>query len=240
MDIYEKQVYDELKTWKQSIHEDPSVFGSMAKSIQTGINNVIPERIHKIMTDAIRQMTKSVIFGAYLTTSKKNKIGLLPAIEEKVKEKIDIYSKTAAAEGGVTGYGGILMGLADLPLWLSIKIKMLFEIANLYGHDLSDYKERIYILHIFQLTFSRNKQQKDIFEMIKDWEIEKEKLPADINEFDWRSFQIEYRDYLDLAKLLQLIPGFGAIVGIYINHKLTRRLGQFAMNAYRMRRFQNS
>ena len=71
MDVYEKQVYDELKTWKQSIHEDPSVFGSMAKSIQTGINNVIPERIHKIMTDAIRQMTKSVIFGAYLTTSKK-------------------------------------------------------------------------------------------------------------------------------------------------------------------------
>ena len=235
MDVYEKQVYDELKTWKQSIHEEPSVFGVLAKSVQTGINNVIPERIHKIMTDAIRQMTKSVIFGAYLTTFKKNKINLLPGIEEKVKEKIDLYSKTAAAEGGVTGYGGILMGLADLPLWLSIKIKMLFEIANLYGYDLSDYKERIYILHIFQLTFSRHKQQKKIFNQINNWEEEKEKLPEDINDFDWRSFQIEYRDYLDLAKLMQLIPGFGAIVGIYINHKLTRKLGHFAMNAYRMR-----
>ncbi len=235
MDVYEKQVYDELKTWKQSIHEEPSVFGVLAKSVQTGINNVIPERIHKIMTDAIRQMTKSVIFGAYLTTFKKNKINLLPGIEEKVKEKIDLYSKTAAAEGGVTGYGGILMGLADLPLWLSIKIKMLFEIANLYGYDLSDYKERIYILHIFQLTFSRHKQQENIFNQINNWEEEKEKLPEDINDFDWRSFQIEYRDYLDLAKLMQLIPGFGAIVGIYINHKLTRKLGHFAMNAYRMR-----
>ena len=169
MDVYEKQVYDELKTWKQSIHEEPSVFGVLAKSVQTGINNVIPERIHKIMTDAIRQMTKSVIFGAYLTTFKKNKINLLPGIEEKVKEKIDLYSKTAAAEGGVTGYGGILMGLADLPLWLSIKIKMLFEIANLYGYDLSDYKERIYILHIFQLTFSRHKQQENIFNQINNW-----------------------------------------------------------------------
>ncbi len=235
MEVYEKQVYDELKTWKQSIHEEPSVFGVLAKSVQTGINNVIPERIHKIMTDAIRQMTKSVIFGAYLTTWEKDKIDLLPGIEEKVKEKIDIYSKTAAAEGGVTGYGGILMGLADLPLWLSIKIKMLFEIASLYGYDLSDYKERIYILHIFQLTFSRHKQQKNIFNLINNWDEEKEKLPEDINDFDWRSFQIEYRDYLDLAKLLQLIPGFGAIVGIYINHKLTRKLGHFAMNAYRMR-----
>lgn len=235
MEIYEKQVYDELKTWKQSIHEDPSLFGTMAKSVQTGINNVIPERIHKIMTDAIRQMTKSVIFGAYLTTQKKNKIELLPGIEEKVKEKIDIFSKTAAAEGGVTGYGGILMGLADLPLWLSIKIKMLFEIGNLYGYDLSDYKERIYLLQIFQLTFSRHQERKKIFDRIKKWDKEKEKLPENINDFDWRTFQIEYRDYLDLAKLLQLIPGFGAIVGIYINHKLTRRLGHFAMNAYRMR-----
>jgi hypothetical protein len=235
MEVYEKQVYDELKTWKQSIHEDPSLFGTMAKSVQSGINNVIPERIHKIMTDAIRQMTKSVIFGAYLTTQKKNKIDLLSGIEEKVKEKIDIYSKTAAAEGGVTGYGGILMGLADLPLWLSIKIKMLFEIGNLYGYDLSDYKERIYLLQIFQLTFSRHQERKKIFDRINKWDKEKEKLPENINDFDWRTFQIEYRDYLDLAKLLQLIPGFGAIVGIYINHKLTRRLGHFAMNAYRMR-----
>ena len=235
MDVYEKQVYDDLKTWKKSIHEDPSLFGSMAKSVQTGINNIIPERVHKIMTDAIRQMTKSVIFGAYLTTQKKVKTGLLPGIEEKVKEKIDIYSKTAAAEGGVTGYGGILMGLADLPLWLSIKIKMLFEIGNLYGYDLSDYKERIYLLQIFQLTFSRHQERKKIFDRINKWDKEKEKLPENINDFDWRTFQIEYRDYLDLAKLLQLIPGFGAIVGIYINHKLTRRLGHFAMNAYRMR-----
>ena len=239
MDVYEKQVYDDLKMWKKSIHEDPSLFGSMAKSVQTGINNIIPERVHKVMTDAIRQMTKSVIFGAYLTTQKKAKIGLLPSIEEKVKEKIDVYSKTAAAEGGITGYGGILMGLADLPLWLSIKIKMLFEIGSLYGHDLSNYKERIYLLHIFQLTFSRHQQQKQIFNLINNWDEEKEKLPEDINEFDWRSFQIEYRDYLDLAKLMQLIPGFGAIVGIYINHKLTRRLGHFAMNAYRMRWLQN-
>jgi hypothetical protein len=235
MEVYEKQVYDELKSWKQSIHEDPSLFGTMAKSVQSGINNVIPERIHKIMTDAIRQMTKSVIFGAYLTTQKKNKIDLLSGIEEKVKEKIDIYSKTAAAEGGVTGDGGILMGLADLPLWLSIKIKMLFEIGNLYGYDLSDYKERIYLLQIFQLTFSRHQERKKIFDRINKWDKEKEKLPENINDFDWRTFQIEYRDYLDLAKLLQLIPGFGAIVGIYINHKLTRRLGHFAMNAYRMR-----
>ena len=240
MDVYEKQVFDELKSWKKSIQEEPSFIGSLSESVQSGINDVIPERVQKIMTDAIRQMTKSVIFGAFLTTLQNKEKEILPDIEEKVRTKIDIYSRTAAAEGAVTGYGGILIGMADLPLWLSIKIKLLFEIGNLYGYDLKDYKERIYLLHIFQLTFSKQTQRKKIYSFLKNWEKEKKKLPADINEFDWRTFQIEYRDYLDLAKMLQLIPGFGAIVGIYINHKLTRRLGHFAMNAYRMRHFQGT
>ena len=48
----------------------------------------------------------------------------------------------------------------------------------------------------------------------------------------------EYRDHIDLAKLLQLIPGIGAAVGALVNYKLTNRLGEFAMNAYRMRIFE--
>jgi len=237
MEVYELQVFEELRAWKKSMYDKPSAIGSMAKSIQTGINNMIPERIHQIFTTAIKQMTKTVIFGARLTTLPALHEESLSAIEQKVRKKIDFYSKTAAAEGAVTGYGGILLGLTDLPLWLSIKIKLLFEIANLYGFDVSDYKERIYLLHIFQLTFSRQKQRKVLFKRLQNWEKIKQKMPDDINQFDWRTFQIEYRDYLDVAKLLQLIPGFGAIVGFYINHKLTRKLGEFAMNSYRMRLF---
>jgi len=235
MEVYEQQVFEELKAWKKSMHAQPSVLGSMAKSIQTGINNMIPEPIHQVFTTGIKQMTKTVIFGAHLTTLPATHEESLSAIEQKVRKKIDFYSKTAAAEGAITGYGGILLGLTDLPLWLSIKIKLLFEIANLYGFDVSDYKERIYLLHIFQLTFSRQKQSKAIFKRLQNWEKIKQKMPDDINQFDWRTFQIEYRDYLDVAKLLQLIPGFGAIVGFYINHKLTRKLGEFAMNSYRLR-----
>jgi hypothetical protein len=238
VEVYEEQVFQELKQWKESIQSRPSVVGSMAKSIQNRINNMIPDRVHEVITNAIRRMTKTVLFGARLTTLPAPHEDSLAAIETQVRKKIDTYSKTAAAEGAVTGYGGILMGLADLPLWLSIKIKLLFEIANLYGHDLSDYKERIYLLHIFQLTFSRHKLKRRVFQRMHNWKEKEKKLPDDINEFDWRSFQIEYRDYLDLAKLMQLIPGFGAIVGFYVNHRLTKKLGNYAMNAYRMRRFE--
>ena len=68
-----------------------------------------------------------------------------------------------------------------------------------------------------------------------NWEKEVASLPADWHAFDWRTFQLEYRDYIDLAKLLQLIPGFGAIAGAMVNHKYTKRLGHYAMQAYRLR-----
>ena len=56
-----------------------------------------------------------------------------------------------------------------------------------------------------------------------------------MNEFDWRSFQQEYRDYIDLAKMAQLIPVIGAPVGLLVNYRLIKKLGITAMNAYRMR-----
>ena len=58
-----------------------------------------------------------------------------------------------------------------------------------------------------------------------------------IDEFDWRSFQQQYRDYIDLAKLAQLVPIIGAPVGAVVNYRLIRKLGSTAINAYRMRWF---
>jgi hypothetical protein len=40
-------------------------------------------------------------------------------------EKLNFYKKAAAASGAGTGAGGILLGLADFPLLLSLKMKFL-------------------------------------------------------------------------------------------------------------------
>ena len=161
-------------------------------------------------------------------------------IESTVRARIKFYKSAAGIEGAATGFGGILLGFADLPLWLSIKMKLLFEIMANYGYDIKNYKERIYLLHIFQLTFASQQRRNEVFKVMWDWENQKKELPDDLNEFDWRTFQLEYRDYLDLAKLLQLIPGFGAIVGAYVNHRLTDKLGRNAMNSYRLRQFDHN
>jgi hypothetical protein len=161
----------------------------------------------------------------------------LQKTEEQVSLLIKQYRKTGAIEGGITGAGGILLGMADFPILIGIKFKLLFEIATLYGFNVKDYKERLFILHVFQLAFSSPDHRKKIFLEMKDWEEYISMLPEDINQFDWRSFQQEYRDYIDLAKMAQLLPGIGAVVGVIANYQLLNKLGETAMNSYRMRLF---
>lgn len=214
----------------------PSFLNRTTKKVQQRINKIIPEKVHVVITKAIKEITRAVVFGAGFTTLSREEKESLEEIENIVKERINFYSSSAAVEGAATGFGGILLSLADFPLWLTLKMKMLFEIAARYGHNTKDYKERVYILHIFQLTFSSQERRNEVYALMENWQATSEELPNDLNEFDWRTFQLEYRDYIDLAKLLQLIPGIGAIAGALVNHKLTNKLGKTAINAYRMRR----
>lgn len=235
MDRYQKDVLAQLLVWQKKMVRRPSIVNKLAKRLQTKINTWIPEKIHKAITSAIKQMIRGVLFGAKYTTAKPLLDKSLEVRETAVQERIKAYKNTAAIEGGITGAGGLLLGLADFPILIGIKIKLLFDIASLYGYDVKDYKERVYVLHIFELAFSSHSHRKEVYLKIEHWDEYSKMLPEDIEQFDWRNFQQEYRDYIDLAKMAQLVPIIGAPVGIIVNYRLLRKLGITAMNAYRMR-----
>ena len=235
MDPYLQQVSSELSAWQKQMLRRPSLFNHLSKKIQTKINSWIPEKVHGAITVTLKQMIRGVLFGAKHTTGGPLENTSLKVREELILKKIDVYRKTAAVEGGITGAGGILLGLADFPILIGIKIKLLFDIAAIYGFDVDDYKERVYILHIFELAFSSHEHRRNVYLKITDWDEKSKDLPKDINQFDWRNFQQEYRDYLDIAKMAQLMPAIGAPVGIVVNNRLIKKLGVTAMNAYRMR-----
>jgi hypothetical protein len=237
---YDAFAIHELKAWQKKMLRRPSLFDNLSKKLQTKFNSWIPEKVHRGITVTIKQMVRGVLFGSKFTTSCPLQDASLLTREEAVRKKINIYRKTAAVEGGITGAGGILMGLADFPILLAIKIKLLFDIAVLYGFDVNEYKERVYLLHIFELAFSSAAHRKKVYLQMVNWEEQQKNLPEDINLFDWRNFQQEYRDYLDIAKIAQMIPLIGAPVGLLVNNRLIKKLGRTAMNAYRMRLFDNA
>lgn len=232
---YKDNTLRELEVWREKMLSEPSLFEDYSKRFQNRINKIIPEKIHQAITATIKQMIRGVLFGAGVTTGKFEKDVSLQVRDALAEEKIRWYQTTAAAEGGLTGAGGILWGLADFPLLIGIKIKLLFEIAILFGYDVKDYKERLYLLYIFQLSFSGPQHRKNIFLKMMNWKEQREQLPENIDHFDWRNLQQEYRDYIDIAKMVQLIPVVGAPVGAIVNYRLIKRLGTTARNAYKLR-----
>ncbi|MDP1631066.1 MAG: EcsC family protein [Caulobacter sp.] len=223
----------ELAAWREKIVREPTVLAAAARVLQLRINALIPEKIHAAVTVAIEQMTRGILAGSKFVTDGPLPTGSLRDREAQVRKAIKSYRNVATAEGGVTGAGGFLMAAADFPALVAIKIKLLFEISALYGHNAADWRERLYILSIFQLAFSSADHRKAVFLAMTGGG-----QPERPEDFDWRRFQQEYRDYIDLAKLAQMLPIVGAPVGAFVNFRLLEQLGETAMNAYRLRWFE--
>lgn len=211
----------------------PGLLDRAARDVQGRINRVIPEQVHTTITTVIEGMTRTILTGSGLT-SRGPRVGATMAQNNaRAREIIDAYRKTAAVEGGVAGAGGFWLALADFPALLGIKIKLLFELCETYGHAPDRFEERLYILALFQLAFSGADHRAAVFHSLEGWD--QREHPRDFEHFDWRSFQREYRDYIDLAKMAQMIPVVGAPIGAVVNWRLLQRLGDTAMNGYRMR-----
>jgi uncharacterized protein (DUF697 family) len=235
MDSYQHYVDAELGIWLFEMKKPAGLFGRMTHGLQSKVNKLIPEKIHLAITVAIENMVKGVLIGSSWIVPKAESGLALKEREDKVRARIKWYRNTASVEGAVTGAGGILLGLADFPAFLTIKMKMLFDIASLYGFDSRDYHERLFLLYVFQLSFSSQQRRNDLIGLIENWERHAKDLPKNLDSFDWMTFQLDYRDYIDLAKLAQLVPIIGAPVGAIANYKLTEQLGKSAMNAFRLR-----
>jgi hypothetical protein len=237
MNDYEDNALRELLLWKEKMKKKPSFTSEITKGLQSKMNNLYPDKIQNFITDSIKNMVNPVLAGSEYTSKKPVTNKSLEEREDLAKSSIDFYRTLATASGAGTGASGLLVGLTDFPILLSLKVKFLFEIASIYGFDVSNYKERLYILNIFQLAFSSDKRRIEIYDQISNWDSYAKNLPTDVNSFDWKTFQQEYRDYIDLAKMLQLVPGIGLVVGAFANYKLMNQLYDTALNAYRLRVF---
>ncbi|PIB34086.1 hypothetical protein BFP72_00905 [Reichenbachiella sp. 5M10] len=232
---HREKINSELDAWRRRLETPPTSSYKTVKRIQRRINLFMPRSMHHLIAKIVKETTRAVLQGAQYTTPKREFTLQIHNAEEMIRESIWFYSSSAAAQGAITGLGGLVSSIADFPLWISLKMKMLFEIAGYYGFDTLCFKERLFILHIFQLAFSSQDRRVAALAHIENWSEVAQTLPDNLHAFDWERFQDEYRDNLDIVKIFQLIPGVGAVIGACVNQKLTYRLGKTAMNAYRIR-----
>lgn len=237
---YKKHVRAELNRWVRNLLRRPGLIERASKVIQNKFNDkIVPKRVHTVITVAVKGLVKAVVIGLDFIP-KSPPLYEVPLQErdwlaERVLAK---YKKIAAAEGAGTGLGGFTLGVADFPALIVIKMKFLFELAHIYGFSTKDYRERLFLLYVFQLAFSSQEKRPELFKVILNWDKNIGSWPVEERyeqQIDWEQFQREYRDAIDFRKTLQLIPGLGTIIGAWANYGLVDDLGTVGMNCFRLR-----
>nr|WP_246067134.1 EcsC family protein [Paenibacillus koleovorans] len=238
---YEQRMRVTLAQWEKELLQPPGFLERTSKRVQTKINEMIPDKVHAALTSAVRGIVKSVQIGLDFSPQSPPQIGLaLQERDELADEKRNMYKKIAAAEGAGTGAGGFVLSLVDFPALIAIKMKFLFELAHVYGFSTKNESERLFILYVFQLAFSRGDVRARTYQQVRDWDRVSllgsgNPNGVSMQRFNWEQFQMEYRDTIDFRKMLQLIPGVGAAIGAWANYGLLEELSVTAKNSYRLR-----
>jgi hypothetical protein len=230
MNYYRQIIEQEMNDWRGDILKKENMIARTSKGMQNQARKLMPQKVQDIVTVTIEKFIETVMFGSKYVSIQPGTEGMsLGESDYVVLRQFEKYKNTAVVEGALTGIGGFLVGLADLPALLGIKIKFLYDCAALYGYDVNDPNERLFMLCVFQLAFSSREHRKACLNRVENWD------NGGAKEVDWEKLQIEYRDSLDMAKFLQLLPIIGAPVGAIANYDLMNRLKINAMNAYRLR-----
>jgi hypothetical protein len=133
---YENIIKQQITAWIPVFLKPPGFFEKTSKKISTKINTWIPQKVHNAITLAVKTIVRTTLFGAEYTPKGKVQLDLtLEEADMKAKDTLSLYQKIATAEGAGTGAGGFLLNVVDFPALIAIKLKLLFELAHVYGYN---------------------------------------------------------------------------------------------------------
>lgn len=147
-----------------------------------------------------------------------------------------VNSSISAIEGGVLGLLGI--GLPDIPLFISLIMKSIYEVALSYGYTYETDEEKAYILLLINAALTKGDRQKEFNQKI-------DQLGNNID--NNVATEIDLEEYMKVtasilsealltAKFIQGIPFVGAIGGI-VNYSIIRKVSRYSGLKYKKRYF---
>ncbi len=162
----------------------------------------------------------------YAVGLKMNKRHMKRLDKQSTQSKL-INTSFSAVEGGVLGLLGV--GIPDIPLFLSVIMKTLYEIALSYGFDYKTEEEKTYLLLLICGALAKGDKQRSFSETA-------DKLGAQIDMDIVLEVNLENQikvtsevisDTLLTAKFIQGIPIIG-IIGGAVNYSLLNRISTYA------------
>ena len=134
-------------------------------------------------------------------------------MKEFKKKSKDSFKKNLFLSG-VEGIGlGVLgIGLPDIPIFVGMILKSIYEISLIYGYSYEEEKERLYILQLIQNAMSYGKEFEKGETKIDD--ILNRREGYDMKEEILRTSQLLSKELIYI-KFLQGLPAVGVAGGAY-------------------------
>jgi len=152
------------------------------------------------------------------------------------------YKAGGIGEGAAAGSAGASGLMVDIPLLTTMALRAIGEYATYYGFDLSNKDERLYMLYVLSLGCSLDDRTKYkvVAEMQQialrmaqaaEWQSSDKAMLLQMT----KKIAEKFGDKLTKKKLMQVVPGVGAIIGAWSSSSLLADICEAAHFSYRKR-----
>lgn len=225
------------REWEVLAKKEQKYLEKRTEKKESSLNRFLEEKIPQTLQERL-DITFSKAFGLIFDKGlgiiektyrkdelkKTYQVDIYTAAVRENRESLKRFSRKAGAAGrknllfsGVEGVGlGVLgIGLPDIPIFVGMILKSLYELALHYGFTYESEKERYFILLVIRGALSYGGELKEAQEQAEDY-ISREALPEEYDrEREIRRTAQTLSKELLYMKFLQGIPLVGAVGGIY-------------------------
>ena len=255
MGLFQKKAPLE-KEWERLLKEEQKFLVSRAQKRDTFLNqkleNLVPVKLQDTL-DAAFAKAFGLVFekgtGVIEKTYNKNRmeqdfqINQFTSEIKKDAKSLKKFSRKAKQSGNVNllvsgaagvGMGVLGIGIPDIPVFIGMVLKSVYEIALNYGYQYDTPEEQYFILLLIETAVSRGEELMDRNREI-DAYIQAERMPEPYNrETQIRLTSAVLSKELLYMKFLQGVPVVGAVGGAY-DAVYLKQITEYANMKYKRR-----
>ena len=257
-DIIKKQLEKVEKQEQKYLQQKESTLQKKSKAFSHALEQKIPLKLRESIQNAFykgflvifekgtsvieKTYDKEKILWEYQFQDKKfcenKKRKQFKKLEKCANKSNRMNIAVTAAEGAGLGILGI--GLPDIPIFLAVILKGIYETALHYGYDYNNKREQIYILRLMRSAMAQQEQKKQYDELVEKTaeDIEKEiAVPYDFKQEVKETAEV-FSNAMLIAKFIQGIPLVG-VTGSGYNVMVYTKILKYCHRKYKKRYLMN-